>query len=298
MPRFIDPGDVDGDALYFEADIVPYTAALQVDQSTATAAQKSAAWRSFAQADSKLARLAARRAAEWERFSARLAAWAASQKDMVLIPAGEFVMGSPDGQGEPDEHPRHKVSLDAYFIDKYPVTVRQYKAFAETTGRPMHPRPSWNGEDHPVIYVRWDDAAAYCEWAGKRLPTEAEWEKAARGGSQTMFSFGDDESKIGDYAWYIDNSSGTTHPVGTKKPNQYGLYDMIGNVYEWISDRYGADYYRHSPTHDPQGPGSGGARVLRGGAWGITPYYGRSANRYASAPRVAYDLRGFRCAGR
>jgi len=298
LPSFIDPADVDGDALYYEEDIVPYAAALQVDRSTATASEKAAAWRGFARSDPKLARPAARRAAEWENFAARQAAWESSRKDSARIPAGEFLMGSPDGQGEPDEHPRHKVFLDAYSIDKYPVTVGRYKAFAAATGRPQHPRPVWNADDHPVVYVTWDDAAAYCEWAGQRLPTEAEWEKAARGGSRSAFGFGDDAGRIGDYAWYIGNSSGTTHPVGTRKPNAYGLYDMIGNVYEWASDWYGEDYYRDSPPRNPQGPGSGGARVLRGGAWGITSYYCRSANRYSSAPRVGYDLRGFRCAGR
>ena len=207
-------------------------------------------------------------------------------------------MGSPEGEGEPDENPRHKVFLDAYFLDRNAVTAAQYKKFAAATGRPLHPRPAWNKDDHPVVDVSWDDAAAYCEWAGQRLPTEAEWEKAARGGSQTIFSFGDDEGRIGDYAWYIDNSSGATHSVGTKKPNAYGLYDMIGNVYEWVSDWYGEDYYLSSPLRNPRGPSSGGARVLRGGAWGITPYYCRSANRYFSAARVGYDLRGFRCAGR
>ncbi|MCX5794253.1 MAG: formylglycine-generating enzyme family protein [Elusimicrobia bacterium] len=219
-------------------------------------------------------------------------------KDMVLIPSGEFQMGSPEGQGEPDEHPRHEVFLDAYSIDKYPVTVAQYKVFSEATHRSMQPRPVWNKDDHPVVYVSWDDAEAYCAWAGKRLPTEAEWEKAARGGTDAKYSFGDDETRLGDYAWYIDNSSGTTHPVGAKKPNPYGLYDMIGNVYEWVSDRYGEDYYGKSPPRNPPGPGSGGARVLRGGSWGNTAYYCRSANRYSSAPRVGYDLRGFRCSGR
>jgi formylglycine-generating enzyme required for sulfatase activity len=217
-------------------------------------------------------------------------------KDMVLIPAGEFQMGSPDGQGEPDEHPRHAVYLDDFLLDKNLVTVAQYKQFAQAAKRPMHDRPAWNGEDHPVVYVSWDDAEAYCKWAGKRLPTEAEWEKAARGGTQTQFSFGDDDKQIGDYAWYIDNSGGHTHPVGTRKPNPYGLYDMIGNVYEWIADWYAEDYYRKSPARNPQGPAPTGARVLRGGAWGITSYYCRSANRYSSAPRVGFDLRGFRCA--
>jgi len=217
-------------------------------------------------------------------------------KDMALIPAGAFLMGSPENQGEPDEHPRHQVYLEAFFMDQKLVTVAQYKSFAAATNRPMHPRPAWNQDDHPMVYVSWDDAAAYCAWAGKRLPTEAEWEKAARGGTQTAFSFGDDETRIGDYAWYIDNSGGATRSVGTKKPNQYGLYDMIGNVDEWVSDRYGEDYYRDSPPRDPQGPASGGARVLRGGAWGSTAYYCRSANRYSGDPQLGYDLRGFRCA--
>jgi formylglycine-generating enzyme required for sulfatase activity len=176
-------------------------------------------------------------AGEWERFSQGLA----------RIPAGEFEMGSPEGQGEPDEHPRRKVFLDAYSIDRFPVTVLQYRQFARETGRAMHERPAWNGDDHPVVYVSWHDAQAYCLWAGRRLPTEAEWEKAARGGTGTRYSFGDDEKDLGGYAWYIDNSSGTTHPVGAKKPNPYGLYDMNGNVYEWVSDWYSEDYYGKSP---------------------------------------------------
>jgi formylglycine-generating enzyme required for sulfatase activity len=288
MPHVFDPQDVDGDVLFLQDDFGPYAAALQVDESTAAAREKAEAWRRLARDDHKFVRLAGRRAGEWERFS----------QGMASIPAGEFEMGSPDGQGEPDEHPRHKVFLDAYAIDRYPVTVAQYRKFAQATARPMHERPPWNGDDHPVVYVSWHDALAYCLWAGKRLPTEAEWEKAARGGSATKYSFGDDEGRIGDYAWYIENSSGTTHPVGTKKPNPYGLYDMIGNVYEWVADRYGEDYYRKSPLRNPLGPAAGRARVLRGGAWGITAYYCRAANRYSSAPQVGYDLRGLRCASR
>ena len=218
--------------------------------------------------------------------------------DMALIPAGEFQLGSPEGKGEPDEHPRHKVFLDDFLMDKYPVTVAQYKVFAEAAQRPMREQPVWNAAGHPVVYVNWDDARDYCAWQLKQLPTEAEWEKATRGGTRTTYSFGDDEKLVGDYAWYIGNSSGTTHPVGTKPPNSYGLYDMMGNVYEWVADWYGEDYYAKSPLRNPAGPAEGRARVLRGCAWGITAYYCRSANRYSSAPQVGYDLRGLRCVSR
>lgn len=220
------------------------------------------------------------------RYQARI-------NNMVLIPAGEFQMGSLEG--ERDEYPRHMVYLDAYYIDKHEVTVGQYKDFAKDAGRAMREQESWSTDRHPIVNVDWHDADAYCKWAGGRLPTEAEWEKAARGGTNTTYSFADDKSKLGEYAWYSGNSNRQAHPVGQKKANQYGLYDMHGNVWEWVSDWYYEDYYRNSPEKNPQGPDSGSLRGLRGGAW----LHGnlRAAARYWNFPD--YDptdhYNGFRC---
>jgi len=218
---------------------------------------------------------------------------------MVLIPAGEFWMGSPDGEGHYSEHPRHKVYLDAYSIDKYEVTVQQYKRYCEETGMDMPFAPSWGWQDdHPVVNVTWDDATAYAAWAGKRLLTEAEWEKTCRVGSETTYCYGDVAARasLGDYAWYVNNSGRQTHPVGQKKPNIWGLYDMLGNVFEWCSDWYGDGYYTGSPNRNPTGPESGQKRVLRGGSWGLIGDFCRSGNRCWGNPSDRGHDSGFRCA--
>ena len=199
---------------------------------------------------------------------------AAPEGNMVLISAGAFLMGSPEGAGSNDEYPRHKVYLDAYYIDKYPVTVGEYRKFAKATGREMpdFPRELPNFfskipviEDYPFI-AKWAPAEAYCKWAGKRLPTEAEWEKAARGGADTRWDFGDDKALLGDYAWYAANSGYKLSPIGLKKPNKYGLYDMLGNLWQWTADWYDSGYYQLSPAKNPKGPASGKFRAARGRA--------------------------------
>ena len=145
-----------------------------------------------------------------------------------------------------------------------------------------------------MVYLSWFAAKAYCEWAGGRLPTEAEWEKACRAGSTTRYCFGESETQLSDYAWYDDNSARRTHAVGQKKPNAWGLYDMHGNVWEWCSDWYGGDYYENSQESDPEGPSSGSFRVGRGGSWYYDARDCRSANRIIGSPGLRYELLGFR----
>jgi formylglycine-generating enzyme required for sulfatase activity len=211
---------------------------------------------------------------------------------MVLIPAGEFTMGSNDG--ETDERPSHRVSISAFYLDKYEVTFDLYDKFCDATGRAKPSDSGLGRGSRPVINVTWDDAKAYCDWAGKRLPTEAEWEYACRAGSTGKFSFGDDEGRLFEYAWYSANSGRMTHPVGERSANAWGLYDMHGNVWEWCADWYDAGYYAASPVQDPTGAVSGKYRVLRGGSWYYFAVGCRSAFRFRYDPWDGSV--GFRCA--
>ncbi|MGB9596138.1 MAG: formylglycine-generating enzyme family protein [Candidatus Poribacteria bacterium] len=216
---------------------------------------------------------------------------------MVKIPAGEFLMGSD--KGEPDEQPVHKVYLDAFYIDIYEVTNAQYKKFLDAT---KHKPPRyWNDSrynvpDQPVVGVTWQDAMDYCKWAEKRLPTEAEWEKASRGGLiGKEYPWGDEEILE---APMTDENPGlaSAFPVGSFKPNGYGLFDVERNAWEWCLDWYDEEYYAKSPEKNPKGPVSGDKRVLRGGSWfsGIyTPL--RIPYRYSLEPDQATNLIGFRC---
>jgi formylglycine-generating enzyme required for sulfatase activity len=232
-----------------------------------------------------------------------------SEKDgarMRLIPAGEFQMGDPFGEGDSDERPVHTVYLDAFYIDVYEVTNAMYKKFMDETG---HSAPGYwndarfNQPNQPVVGVTWYDAAAYCQWAGKRLPTEAEWEKAARGGLVgKRYPWGDsiDNSKAN-----YNNKVGQTTPVGAYPPNGYGLYDMAGNVWEWCLDKYKPGFYAKSPKKNPAAGQIGGlvknfrriktSRVLRGGSWYNYPSLMRVANRSMFYPDGGYNNNGFRC---
>jgi formylglycine-generating enzyme len=217
---------------------------------------------------------------------------------MVLIPGGEFEMGSLKGEGHSDEHPKHKVKVDTFYLDTHLVTFDQYDGFCEVTGK-AKPKGKCgnNGRGSlPVINISWFDADAYCKWAHKRLPTEAEWERAVRGGTETVYFFGDDGTKLGRYAWFRDNSGDILNPVESKDPNAYGLYDMLGNVWEWCSDWYDENYYSKSPNRNPQGPSDGDQKVLRGGSWNYPAVYMRSANRYQDYPDLSFDYYGCRCA--
>ena len=217
---------------------------------------------------------------------------------LVLIPAGKFLMGSPKtetGQNKDErEGPQHEVTISkAFYMGLTEVTQEQY---ASVIGK----NPSeFSGRTNPVEQVSWNEAVEFCrklsQKTGKtvRLPTEAEWEYACRAGSKTRFHFGDADEDLGKYAWYKANSNKKTHPVGKKKPNAWGLYDMYGNVREWCADWY-ADSYANAKPIDPQGPDSGSLRVLRGGGWIRTPAYCRSADRdwFQPVKRRSYD--GFR----
>jgi formylglycine-generating enzyme required for sulfatase activity len=208
----------------------------------------------------------------------------------VRIPPGTFMMG------DADENPIHQVTLTrGLWLAVTQTTQAQWQAV-------MGKNPSYfKGDPNlPVENVSWEDsvkfiraiASAAPEGLEFDLPTEAEWEYACRADSTTAWSFGDDESDLGDYAWFDGNSGGKTHPVGTKLPNAWGLYDMHGNVWEWCQDRYGP--YKADPVRDPQGPRSGDSRALRGGSWGDDPRSTRSANRSRYGPTIHSSYVGVR----
>ena len=188
-----------------------------------------------------------------------------------------------------------------FYLGSTNVTVAQYAQFVKDTGRP-HQEPSiQQSGDHPVVQVSWDDAQEFCQWLSKKtgktvgLPTEAQWEYACRAGSQPRFSFGDKAADLGDYSWYSANSGGTTHPVGRKRPNAWGLFDMHGNAWQWCSDYYGP--YVTTDKTDPAGPKAGKQRVLRGGAWiSDGPANCRSAHRGGDTPATLNPYYGFRVA--
>jgi formylglycine-generating enzyme required for sulfatase activity len=217
----------------------------------------------------------------------------------VRIPAGEFDMGAARSRWN-DERPVHRVRISTPFLlGKYPVTNREYQRFLEANSGIKPPEygsnSQFNDPQQPVVGVSWEDTQVFCQWVGCRLPTEAEWEYACRAGNSGAYCFGDAEPKLGQYAWYDKNSGGKTQPVGQKKPNQWGLYDMHGNVWEWCQDLFASDYYNRSPKVDPSGPEKGDARVLRGGSWDLDPEYLRAACRYYYTPSFRLITFGFRC---
>jgi eukaryotic-like serine/threonine-protein kinase len=242
---------------------------------------------------------------------------------MLYIPAGEFYMGcDPAHNGGFDcpanELPRHPVSLDAFWMDQTEVTNAMYALCVEAGA--CAPPSEWRSFtrssyyndagflNYPVIYVSWNDAVDYCAWAGRRLPSEAEWEAAARGGLEGMaFAWGD--TFVENYANFCDQNCAFENPnleyddgaveiapVGTYPANGYGLFEITGNVWEWVSDWYDPDYYRNSPGVNPTGPVSGAYRVLRGGGWNYDLYSLRVAERIAEQPTSRYDNVGLRCA--
>ena len=219
--------------------------------------------------------------------------------EFMLIPAGEFKMGSPsseEGRFDP-EGPVHTVIIEkAYYLGKYEVTQKQWREV-------MGSNPSsFEGDDRPVEKVSWNDAQEFVKKLNEmegtnkyRLPSEAEWEYAARAGTTTRYSFGNDDSDLGDYAWYDSNSGSETHPVGQKQPNSWGLYDIHGNVWEWVQDPYHSSYDGAPIDGSVWESGSSSSRVIRGGSW--SNYGGRicrSALRFNAYPGASYDFLGFR----
>jgi formylglycine-generating enzyme len=232
---------------------------------------------------------------------------------MVVIPEGTFKMGGSDGSG--NERPEHRVYLPQYAIDQFEVTISLYAKFIEDTGHKAP--PLWDEDsvttagDRPAVGVTWGDAQAYCKWAGKRLPTEAEWEKAARGTDGRRFPWGDMQPfpDIANYnrgQWVnyavtlapVDMVGGMSVRHGTKEGGKspYGAYHMAGNAAEWVADWYDREYYQKSPEKNPQGPESGEKRVIRGGSWTDIPAGVRSTARVAAEPSFRDLTLGFRCA--
>ena len=240
--------------------------------------------------------------------------------DLVRIPAGEFIMGSRPGQGEPDEFPQHSVCLDEYLIGRYLVTAEEWAGFLnsieawedyfeptkETTVTRIHNKfyPRRGCATHPANGVTWHGATAFCQWLSQqtsrpfRLPTEAEWEKAARGGqAEQRFPWGNDSPEgLAQHQQVWASPRLTLSPVGSYPPNPYGLYDLSGNVWEWCSDWYDRNYYHDSPRLNPQGPGSGHLKVLRGGSWGALDIQIRCGIRVGENPYVSESRVGFRLA--
>ncbi len=207
----------------------------------------------------------------------------AQTNGMVKIHAGEFLMGSEESE---DEFPHH-VFVSEFWIDIYEVTQKQFQQV-------MGDNPSdFYGETLPVDQVTWFEARDYCQTINKRLPTEAEWEKAARAGTSTRYYWGD--KILNDFAWYWDNSEKVTHPVGQKKPNVFGLYDMLGNVWEWTGDFYIDNYYQDSPKKDPKGPFASKYRSIRGGSWRDLASFLRTSRRNYELPSARLNHIGFRC---
>lgn len=237
-----------------------------------------------------------------------------SYSGMVLIPQGAFEMGSrkslreldPVGIFQADRHmlgpedPAHEVILNAYYIDLYEVANADYKEYLEVTGVKKLPRywddPNFNQSNQPVVGVTWKEAQAFCRWKNKRLPTEAEWEKASRGKRPIKYPWGDEaphKTKLN-----FNNAIGRTTPVGTYPAGKsdYGVFDLSGNVAEWVQDWHFPEYYLFSPKENPPGPDKGHYKIIRGGNWKNNAEDVRLTYRNATVPKARSKTVGFRCA--
>jgi formylglycine-generating enzyme required for sulfatase activity len=229
---------------------------------------------------------------------------------MLYIPGGYFVMGSNKRK---NEQPIRKVYVEGLYLDKTEVTVAEFRDFCIATKRKMPEQPDWNQENHPVVNVTWNEARAYAEWAGKRLPTEAEWEYVASGGSedyeyvyQNSQMYGKNYENIADESMRrvkfqfpvvsgYDDGYVYTSPAGLFAPNKFGIYDLNGNVLEWCQDWYG-DQYDSEQVKNPKGPSEGRYKVIRGASWNRSGTYMRTSYRTFYSMTVRFDFLGFRCA--
>lgn len=216
---------------------------------------------------------------------------------VVRIPGGEFRMGSADGKGEPNEHPQHAVRVQHFLMDKTEVTWGQYKLFLAASSHPPPKSPVWGmPEALPVSSISWGEAGAFCAWAGGRLPTEAEWERAARGDDERQYPWGNTFDP-----WRCNTRDGGPHAPTAAAANPdcvspYGVLDLSGSVAEWCSDWYEDAYYAKSPTENPTGPATGNRRVSRGGAWMTPSEFTRVVSRAGIDPTWHGPMQGFRCA--
>ncbi len=244
----------------------------------------------------------------WFPMQARAVAHEVDPVPMVTIPAGVFLMGNPEGKGREDERPQRSVYLNEFAIDQVEVTNERYMAFVKSTGHRTPPNPygtgplvSLTGIEHlPVVQMTWYDAKAYCTWAKKRLPTEAEWEKAARGTDGRLYPWGNEPPTAKranfDREWEDER---TLHPVGSVPggDSPYGVKDMAGNAREWVADWYDADYYRDAPERNPQGPDKKGVvRSIRGGSWHSPASDITTSARGRGGFALQTHGTGFRCA--
>lgn len=224
-------------------------------------------------------------------------------REMVQITEGPFTMGS--SEGDPDETPEHQIFVKEFYLDKKEVTQGEYDRFVRMVKRGKPFIPVFEDDikkllrsDYPAVGMSWGDAEAYCKWAGKRLPSEAEWEKAGRGPSKRRYPWGN-EFGAG-HANVEGDEDGFKYlaPPGSFESGRspYGVYDMTGNVAEWVADTYQEDYYRKSPFQDPKGPEEGQHKVIRGGSWRETPHNARLAKRFQAKMWRTDSTIGFRCA--
>lgn len=243
--------------------------------------------------------------------------------DMIKISGGTYLMGSKDkdNSADTDEQKQHEVKINSFELSKFEVTVWQWRAFVKATKSKMPEKPSWDWKDNfPINQITWEQAIDYCNWLSKeeklqpvyskkgpnyifnikangyRLPTEAEWEYAAKGGKlskATKYSGGDNADII---AWHKANSNKAPHTIGTKLPNELGIYDMSGNVWEWCWDWYNEEYYKREKNNNPTGPEMGEKRTVRGGSWDSKLNYLRPANRISTYPNQTHEFYGFRVA--
>ena len=223
--------------------------------------------------------------------------------EMIMLPGGRFKMGDIQGGGSADAQPVHEVELDNFALSRYPITFEEYDLFCIATENRKPSDNGWGRGRRPVVDVSWEDANNYCDWLSMvtgrpyRLPTEAEWEYACRASTDTVFFFGNDVRFLHEYAWYAENAGNTTHPVGQRKANSWGLHDLYGNVWEWCADSYKKDYYTELPMNNPSGADLGGVgRVLRGGSWDSGERFISSSFRFRLSPGLRIIRVGFRIA--